>query len=200
MPELTDLEVDRLDVVDRPATGLKFCIMKAEDGGAAAAVAPVATPEPVAKAGTAPTPLVHPVGETPPIWGSMAKALVDAFDGAEVTPAQADALAGLAKAANLSITLKALTPEQKEKAKAGENPFAARKDAADLPSPAVEALAKGQAELVSKMGDLVEALNQSRIAKAATPPSTQGREVAVEKAAPRKMGEGLFVDKIFGKA
>lgn len=193
MSELTDLDVDRLDAVDRPATGRKFCIMKAENP-------PAPEPEPVAKDSTAPTPLVHPVGEKPPIWGAMAKAVIDAFDGAEVSAAQAEALSELAKGHGLSITLKALSAEQKEKAKAGENPFAARKDAVDVTSPGVEALAKGQAELIAKMGEVVEALNASRIAKAAPPASTQGRDPEpVAKAGRPKMGEGLFADVVFGK-
>lgn len=192
--ELTDLEVDRVDAVDRPATRRKFLIVKAEGDAA---------PDPVAEAKRLLSAAATAVGK---IHASKA-------DYEDVT--LVDALNELAQAAGASerFAKSAAAP-----ATAAAAPAAAATtppaDAAAAPAaPVVPAVAPAldMAAFAAAVGESVVKALKADIAKdeddvgtadtipVTAPASAQPEPVAVSKGAKRDLGDGIFTNIIFGR-
>lgn len=192
--ELQGLEVDRVDAVDKPATKRKFLILKAEDGK-----------DPVKK--EAPTQVPEPAGDKPPIYESMAKALLDTFNGVELeSQPQADALMNLAKGmsypAAFSVTVKTAKKEgpmptaDDGKKKPGDT-------SSELPGMMKTAVMEGVEPLAKAITALSDQIAKSEVKKSAdpdkkAPASTQGKDDnGDKKPVVKKAGEGLFTSVIF---
>lgn len=223
--ELTDLEVDRVDAVDRPATRRKFLIVKAEgDAEGKPAGDPVAEAKRLIAAAAAAVGKIHKSAATHTDQGlvdalnelAIASGASERFTKAEAAPAAADATPAPAAA---------VAPAAPAPAAPADPPTAAAAPAAPAaPAPAEVAKADGPidiAALAAAVGTAVVKALKEDIDKAedkpgeADPPgsffapgtfaveppaSAQPVEtVPVAKRGPAKVGDGVFTDVFFGR-
>lgn len=185
--ELTDLEVDRVDAVDRPATRRKFLIVKDEAGAAGAATGATGEADPAAAAGEAKVLLAKATGALSAL--RKAEGLTLPGDVVSAMNELIDAV-GDATIAKFEAPKAETKPEDKpaETAKAEAKPFDEDRLA--------EKIAKGIVEGIRKAADEEYAAESGSAGAASAQPAGQS---AVTKAAPRKMGEGLFSNVIMGR-
>lgn len=199
--ELTDLDVDRVDAVDRPATRRKFLIVKDESGDKPAGD-PVAEAKRLLSAASAALSKVHAHKAEYDDQG-----IVDALNelaiasGHEGRFAKSVAAASTSAAPEAPAVPPAAVPAVPATAAAAAPPVAA-------PAPAaidMEALATavGTAVVKALKADIAKDDAEVGTADAAgsflATSSQPAEPVAVAKAGPRKMGDGLFSNVVFGR-
>lgn len=178
MAKLTDLRVQRVDAVDRPATGRRFLLTKAADGMGVGdgAGAPDAADTALAAA---------------------VQACIAAFQGAQLTSDQAQALDGLMAAvqADNQADVQAMKSEDAQPAVADTAALAAAVGAevAKALAPITEQFASLQKSLTPTTGQLLQKGWQPAVAVT----SRQPKEADAKPVA-KSMGEGLFTDVVFG--
>lgn len=216
--ELTALDVDRVDAVDRPATRRKFLIVKDEGGdGGKPAGDPVAEAKRLLSAASAALSKVHAHKAEYDDQG-----IVDALNelaiasGAEqrfnksaapvvADPAPAVAVPAVPPAATGAPVAPVVTPAP---AVAAPQPVAASAPAAAIDMTALasavgEAVVKALKADIDKDADAVGTADDVpfTLAPDPAPPSAQPAPTAaaIAKAGPRKMGDGMFTNVVFGQ-
>ncbi len=180
--QLTDLEVDRVDAVDRPATRRKFLILKAEGDDTAAAA-----------------------GEAKALLTAATKAMstLRKAEGIALPGDVVDAMNELIDAVGDAT----ITKFEKAADKPAEPPAtpATKADAPAVPAIDADALATKIAKGIVE-GLRTAALEDAgaegvgpiaRTAPASAQPS--GQEAVQKSAGPRKMGDGLFSNIVYGR-
>lgn len=169
--KLVEINVDRLDGVDRPASRRGWLVFKSEGGAAEDKSMNV---EKLEKAALS---LIEASAKT-------------GTDGVvKLSEAQCSALNEIAKELGVSAEFK---PEKEEPAAPAEPPAAPPAENAELS--AMKTQMGELAEAVKNIGATVQAFAQKAAAQVPEPkPSTQAQGTShVTKSAPKKMGEGLF--------
>lgn len=176
MAKLTDIELERVDGVDEPATHQKFLILKAEE---------------------------------PDELRQNVKELLDKVEAALRTLAKAEdlmlpeeaarALNEVAKALDLDLTFKAKNKDEDEENYGYPAPKKpAKKDSIDVDALA-GALASAISQELAPLMDLAKSVAKGEPNNNTKPMSRQPQaQDPIGKAAPRKLGEGLFTDIVFG--
>lgn len=176
MAELAELDVDRVDAVDDPANQTPFLILKAEESDELRANV---------------TQLINRL-----------QALLAPLAKRELDPDVAEALTGIARAAGLSYTFRAKKPADNQPAEEYGYPppekRPARKDqAASLDVDALsDAIAKALAPHLAPLAELAKALQPTTPPPASRQPAG---EESIAKSRPKRLGEGLFADVVFGR-
>lgn len=188
--QLTDLEVDRVDAVDRPATRRKFLILKDETGAAGAASG-------TTEGGTAST----AAAGDPATAAAEAKDLIAKATGALTELRKADALVLPAAAITaLNELIDAVGDAAITKFEAPAAPAETAKSEAAPAAPdfdqLAEKIAKGVVDGIRKAADADYAAAGNG-GSSAPPASTQATGVPVAKSAP-KLGDGLFSNIVNG--
>ena len=207
--ELEDVEVERVDAVDRPATGRRWLIVKSEEEDQS--MLNVSEFEAVLRAGLTQLKREYDAGELKLSEGAAAAlnalaALVG--EGGELFQASVE---------------KSAEPEEAEQieAAAPEEEIAASADAGEAAAAEPETVAKEEAEPVEAVAEsdngygypdpqfwalilaelraIRELLSKQTVQKTAPPPSKQPDLVSEPRPRIRKWGEGLFEDIIFGQ-
>lgn len=177
MAKLTDIELERVDGVDEPATRQKFLILKAEE----------------------PDELRENVKELLDRVEAALHALAKAED-LMLPEEAAQALNDVAKALDLGLSFKAKKPSKGEEEYGYPEPKKpAKKDGLDIDALA-GAIASAIRQEFAPLMDLAKSVNTKSEAKSDAKPASRqpmGQDV-INKAAPRKLGEGLFTDIVFG--
>lgn len=181
MPEIKDADIERVDAVDKPATGRKWLILKSEEEDEE---------------------MVN-LEELQKVAMSVIEAVQKEASEGEVGLGQeaVEALNTLAKLLNAGVQFKAKAKKPKEEYGYGygypepdEDEKKKPKKKAEDENPLLKAL-EAQMQVLNEIKD---SLQKSQVAKSA-PASKQPEDPArVEKSAARKWGEGLFADVLFG--
>lgn len=186
MGELQDLEVDRVDGVDEPATGRRFILMKNAEGKVDTVIKAEEFEQLKSDAGKLIT------------TAKSALAALAKGDGLALSDAQAGALNELAKLLEAGHEFKAATAKAADGAGAGDgkgtpDPNAAL--AAAVGTAVAEGIAKSFGDRLEKLEKAVEA----RPPKPVAPASGQPAGEPITKGAPKKLGEGVFSNIVFGQ-
>lgn len=186
--QLTDLEVDRVDAVDRPATRRKFLIVKAEDNGKPAEGKP----------------------EDPPASDQVDVAKA-AAEGAALLTKAAAAMTALAKSEGLNLGADAIAPlnelidaigdqaitkfeaPKPPEADVAKSEAITKSDLAALPASIAAAVVEGIRKAAEADDNEPESIERS------APASAQPAVTPVAKSATRKMGDGLFSNIVYGR-
>lgn len=174
MAELKDVDVERVDAVDRPATRRKWLILKSEEEDEEM----VNLDELQKAALTAIEALAKDAGD----------------EGLEISEAAVEALNTLAKLLGADTQFKAKAKPDKGD-KGGADEYGEDYPEPKKPAKKDDAVLKALEEHGKLLAEIRDALKP--VAKSA-PPSKQPEGDEVKKSAPRKWGEGLFVDVVFG--
>lgn len=176
--ELTDVDVDRVDAVDRPATRRKWLLLKSEE-----ADEEMVNAEELAKA----------------VESALEVLAKEEGDGLPLSEGAVGALNTLAKMIGFDATFKAA-----KKKKPDEEPAYAY----GYPAPEKEPAKKDEGDeesfakaVLDELRGLRETLEKQAVQKSADRPASKqpDGEEKIAKSAPRKWGEGLFADVIFGQ-
>ncbi len=187
--KLTALDIERVDAVDKPATGRRFVLIKAAESEAASSAAP------------------EPVERAAPQVGAVlaaARAVLAACAGAELSPEQQKALASLAAALGEQPAATRAADDAVAKAADDDDDnavAAADEGALDTDLTALgRAVAGAMAPYFTALHDALTGLTPAKgVAKAALPPSRQ--MMPVNKGTDGlTLGDGLFADVVFGQA
>ena len=186
MAELVDLDVERVDVVAKPATRKRFMLFKDEDGRVPAA-APGPAPAPAAVDPPAGDP---PAGDPEPVvraGGAAVEkfmAFIQSLDGVALSADQEAMIADILAALDTEAAAKSADPDLETAAEIIAEKVAKALSAAGVPAAIVKAQPTRSARIMAS--------RQGR-------PAPAGREPVARAAAPgsRKMGEGLF-SGVFG--
>lgn len=215
--EIVWAEVERVDAVDRPATGRKWLIVKGEEGGETMQLSDFETIVRAAlnqlyaesqsgrirlseEAAQALNAIVALVGETDTL-----------FAAAEEPDEEPDAAVSLEAKAEEPVTESTEEPvaARPEETVAKEEEEAVQRDGETASEKAEEGYGYGYPDVqvfalmlaeLRAIRQLLEQLQQKQASfqKAAPPPSRQIEPVVPETRRPKKWGEGLFADVLFG--
>lgn len=173
---LVDVDVERVDAVDKPATRRRWLLLKSEE-----ADEEMVNAEELAKAAES-------------VLEALAK---EEGDGLPLSEQAVAALNALAKLLNFGAEFKSAKKPQENAPGYGypePQKKPAKKDAEPEPDPVQKAI-------LDELRAMREALEKQAVAKSVAHPRSkqpQGED-RIEKAAPKKWGEGLFTDVIFGQ-
>jgi hypothetical protein len=183
--ELQDLEVDRVDGVDEPATGRRFILMKNAEGKVDTVIKAEEFEQLKSDAGKLIT------------TAKSALAALAKGDGLALSDAQAGALNELAKLLEAGHEFKAAT------AKAADGTASAGAPAAGSPEAIAAAVGTAVADAIEKnLGSRLEKVEkalEARPPKPVAPASGQPAGEPITKGAPKKLGEGVFSNIVFGQ-
>ena len=177
MSKLTDIDIERVDGVDEPATHQKFLILKAEE----------------------PEELRQNVKELLGKVEAALKALAK-NEGLMLSKEAAESLNAVAKALDLGLTFKAYKPGKEEEEdygypepdKDGKKPAKKDEGAVVYPDVLAKAIAAALSEQLAPLMELSKASGQVK------PASRQAQAQDTLAKSTRKLGEGLFTDIVFG--
>ena len=205
--ELEDVEVERVDAVDRPATGRRWLIVKSEEEDQT--VLGVAEFEAVVRAGltqlkrdfdagelklsenaaSALNALAALVGEGGELFQASAEPSVEEPEPVEAA-APGEESAAVAEESADHADADTLTKEAAEPVEAAEE--SDHNYGYGYPDPQVWAL------ILAELRAIRELLSKQAVQKTAPPASKQPELIAEPRTRVRKWGEGLFEDVIFG--
>lgn len=177
MARLEEIELERVDGVDEPATRQRFLLLKAEE------------PEELRQN------VEGLLRQVEAALQELAK-----IEDLPLTAAAAQALNGVAKALDLGVTFKARDRDHMGYPEYGYPPPRRQRKEAEAGLEA-EALAKAVADAVREaLAPVVEVWKAAAAPPAPAPPSRQADgQDPVAKSEPRRLGEGLFTNVIFGE-
>jgi len=177
LAELKDVDVERVDAVDRPATRRKWLILKSEEEDEE-----MVNLDELQKAALA---------------AIEALAKDAGNEGLEISEAAVEALNTLAKLLGANTQFKAKAKPDKDKEGESDQGYGYGEGYPEPKKPAKkdDAVLKALEEHGKLLAEIRDALKP--VAKSALA-SKQPEGDEVKKSAPRKWGEGLFVDVVFG--
>lgn len=179
MARLEEIDLERVDGVDEPATRQRFLLLKAEE------------PEELRQN------VEGLLRQVEAALQELAK-----IEDLPLTESAAQALNGVAKALDLGVTFKARhKDEEYGHPEYGYPPPRRQRKEAEAPMPAADVLAKAIADAVREaLAPAVEVWKAAAAPPAPAPPSRQADgQDPVAKSQPKRLGDGLFANVIFGE-
>jgi hypothetical protein len=185
MARLQDLDVDRIDVVGKPATRKRFLLTKNEEGQVTTA-APTA--EPVANDAAAPAPAAPPPVPQPEVQKST---LVEKF------MSLVQSLDGVAMSTEQEALISEILAEMERAGEAKSEDAPKLDELTDVIAEKV-ALALSQGGVPAAIAKAHQTRSQRIMASRQRP--VQQPERIQRAAGPRKMGDGLFASALLGES